>query len=67
MDIEDEEDEVADSQNTTADQDVLEASMNSQGQGEEGAEGEDGGGEPRGAGLQKTEEHLESEEALELS
>lgn len=67
MDVEDEDDEGAESQNASADQDGLETSMTSQGQGEEGAEAEDEAGEPRRGVVQKTEEHLESEEALELS
>uniref|UniRef100_A0A671WNK5 Anaphase-promoting complex subunit 4 n=1 Tax=Sparus aurata TaxID=8175 RepID=A0A671WNK5_SPAAU len=67
MDVEDEDDEGADSQNASADQDGLDASMTSQGPGEESVEAEDEGGEQKGAVFQKTEEHLESEEALELS
>lgn len=67
MDVEDEDDEGADSQNASADQDGLDASMTSQGPEEESVEAEDEGGEQKGAVFQKTEEHLESEEALELS
>uniref|UniRef100_A0A8C4E8L3 Anaphase-promoting complex subunit 4 n=1 Tax=Dicentrarchus labrax TaxID=13489 RepID=A0A8C4E8L3_DICLA len=67
MDVEDEDEEGAESQNVSADQDGLETSMTSQGQGEESVEAEDEAGEPRGAVFQKTEEHLESEEALGLS
>lgn len=72
MDVEDEDDEGAESQNASADQDGLETSMTSQGQGEEGVEAGDEAGERRGGGgggavFQKTEEQLESEEALELS
>lgn len=65
MDVEDEDDEGADSQNASADQEGLDASMTSQGQGEESVEVEDAG-EQGGGGFQKTEEHLESEEALDL-
>lgn len=61
MDVEDEDDEGADSQNASADQDGLETSMASQ----ESAEAQDEAGE-RGE-TQKTEEHLESEEALDVS
>ncbi|XP_071768931.1 anaphase-promoting complex subunit 4 [Centroberyx gerrardi] len=66
MDVEDEEDEEgAESQNASADQDRLEAAMTSQVEGEQVAEGE---AEKRGGDVyQKVEEHLESEEALELS
>lgn len=65
MDVEDEDDEGAESQNVSADQDGLETSMTSQGQGEESVDAE--AGERNGAVFQKTEEHLESEEALELN
>lgn len=61
MDVEDEDDEGADSQNASADQDGLETSMASQ----ESAEAQDEAGEQ--GETQKTEEHLESEEALEVS
>lgn len=61
MDVEDEDEEGADSQNASADQDGLDTTMTSQGPGEESVEAE---GEAR---EQKTEEHLESEEAQELS
>uniref|UniRef100_A0A3Q0TEJ8 Anaphase-promoting complex subunit 4 n=1 Tax=Amphilophus citrinellus TaxID=61819 RepID=A0A3Q0TEJ8_AMPCI len=69
MDVEDEDDEGADSQNASADQDGLENTMNSQGQGEaESLEAEAGAGEQGGrkSVFQKPEEHLESEEALDL-
>lgn len=65
MDVEDEDDEGADSQNASADQDGLETTMNSQGQGEESVKA--GAGEHRDDTCQKAEEQLESEEALELS
>ncbi|XP_028258676.1 anaphase-promoting complex subunit 4 [Parambassis ranga] len=65
MDVEDEDDEGADSQNASADQDGLETTTNSQGQGEESLEADDEAGEQ--GGEQKTGEQLESEEALELS
>ncbi|XP_071395155.1 anaphase-promoting complex subunit 4 [Centroberyx affinis] len=66
MDVEDEEDEEGtESQNASTDQDRLEASMTSQVEGEQVAEGE---AEKCGGDVyQKAEEHLESEEALELS
>uniref|UniRef100_A0A7N9AZV5 Anaphase-promoting complex subunit 4 n=1 Tax=Mastacembelus armatus TaxID=205130 RepID=A0A7N9AZV5_9TELE len=67
MDVEDEDDEGADSQNASADQDGLETTMSSQGQGEESAEAEGEAGAEGGDGFQKIEEHLESEEALEVS
>lgn len=67
MDVEDEDDEGAESQNANADQDGLETSMISQGLGEESGEAKDEAGERREAVIQRTEEHLESEEALELS
>ncbi|XP_018525434.1 anaphase-promoting complex subunit 4 isoform X1 [Lates calcarifer] len=67
MDVEDEDEEGADSQNASADQEGLETTMTSQGQGEEREEAEGEAGECGGDGFQKTEEHLESEEALELS
>lgn len=67
MDVEDEDDEGADSQNASADQDGLETTMSSQGQGEERVDAEGEVGEEREDGFQKAEEHLESEEALELS
>lgn len=71
MDVEDEDDEGAESQNASADQDGLETSMNSQGL-EEGSGGvEDGAAaaaaEQSQAAFPNNEEHLESEEALELS
>uniref|UniRef100_A0A3Q2WSR0 Anaphase-promoting complex subunit 4 n=1 Tax=Haplochromis burtoni TaxID=8153 RepID=A0A3Q2WSR0_HAPBU len=68
MDVEDEDEEGADSQNASADQEGLEATMSSQGQGEEeNLEAESGAGEQEeGEGVfQKSEEHLESEEALD--
>lgn len=65
MDVEDEDDEGADSQNVTGDQDVLETSMSSQGQVEEedllSKEVTEGTVGPN------AEEKLESEESLELS
>ncbi|XP_034438230.1 anaphase-promoting complex subunit 4 [Hippoglossus hippoglossus] len=67
MDVEDEDEEGADSQNATADQDGLETTMNSEGQGEERVEAEGEAKQGGGDGFQKTEERLESEEALELS
>lgn len=66
MDVEDEDDEGAESQNASADQDGLETSMTSQGLGDDGVEAKDGAGE-RGEVIQKAEEHLESEEALDVS
>lgn len=62
MDVEDEDEEGADSQNASADQDGLETSMASQ----ESAEGQDEE-EDAEAGGQKTEKTLESEEALDVS
>ncbi|CAJ1059952.1 anaphase-promoting complex subunit 4 [Xyrichtys novacula] len=68
MDVEDEDDEGAESQNTSADQDALDSTMSSAGQGrEERAEADDEAGGQRGDVLQNTEERLESEEALEFS
>lgn len=71
MDVEDEDDEGAESQNASADQDGLETSMNSQGQEEGSGWAEDGAAaaaaEQSQAAFPKSEEHLESEEALELS
>ncbi|XP_072294728.1 anaphase-promoting complex subunit 4 isoform X2 [Eucyclogobius newberryi] len=65
MDVEDEDDEGADSQNVTAEQDVLETSMSSQGKEEEqGLTAKDQSAEGRGL---RTEDKLESEESLELS
>lgn len=67
MDVEDEDDEGAESQhNASADQDGLETSMTSQGLGDDSVEVKDGAGE-RGEVIQKTEEHLKSEEALDVS
>lgn len=66
MDVEDEDDEGAESQNASTDQDGLETSMNSQGLGESGQAEEVAAGHSQ-ARSQNTEEHLESEEALELS
>lgn len=63
MDVEDEDEEGADSQNASADQDGLETSMASQ----ESAEAQDEVEEEGEAGAQKTEKHLESEEALDVS
>uniref|UniRef100_A0A3Q1FLU1 Anaphase-promoting complex subunit 4 n=1 Tax=Acanthochromis polyacanthus TaxID=80966 RepID=A0A3Q1FLU1_9TELE len=67
MDVEDEDDEGADSQNASADQDGLDATMTSQGQGEESLEAEGEAGQQGGDGFLKPKEHLESEEAVELS
>lgn len=68
MDVEDEDDEGAESQNASADQDGLETTMSSsQGPGEESADAEDEAGARGGDAFPKTEEHLESEEALGLS
>lgn len=67
MDVEDEDDEGAESQNVSADQDGLETTMTSQGPGEESVEAEDEAGAREEEVFQKTVEHLESEEALELS
>lgn len=61
MDVEDEDDEGAESQNASADQDGLDATMASEGRGEEAKED---GGERGGDAFRKTEEQLESEEAL---
>lgn len=68
MDVEDEDEEGADSQNASADQEGLEATMSSQGQGEEeNLEAEGGAGEQEEGEdvFQKSKEHLESEEALD--
>lgn len=67
MDVEDEDDEGADSQNASADQDGLETTMSSQGQGEDNVDAESEAGRQGEDGFKKTEENLESEEALELS
>ncbi|KAM9383943.1 anaphase-promoting complex subunit 4 isoform 2-T2 [Pholidichthys leucotaenia] len=67
MDVEDEDEEGADSQNVSADQDGLEATMANQGPGEENLETEGEAGEQGGEVIQKPEESLESEEALGLS
>uniref|UniRef100_A0A3Q3WH34 Anaphase-promoting complex subunit 4 n=1 Tax=Mola mola TaxID=94237 RepID=A0A3Q3WH34_MOLML len=67
MDVEDEDDEGAESQNTSADQEGLETSMTIQGLGEETVEAEDDAGVQKESAFQNTEENLESEEALELS
>lgn len=70
MDVEDEDDEGAESQNASADQDGLETSMNSQGLEEGSGRAEDGAAaaaEQSQAAFPNSEEHLESEEALELS
>lgn len=66
MDVEDEDDEGAESQNASADQDGLDTTMTSEGQEEENVEAKDEAGEQRDV-FKKPEEHLESEEALELS
>ena len=65
MDVEDEDDEGADSQNVSADQDGLETTITSQGAGEESFEAPGEAGEQEDV-FQNTEQHLESEEALEL-
>lgn len=62
MDVEDEDEEGADSQNVSADQDGLETSMVSQ----ESAEAQDEAEKEGEAESQKTEKHLESEEALDV-
>ncbi|KAJ3599107.1 hypothetical protein NHX12_033070 [Muraenolepis orangiensis] len=73
MDVEDEEDEEGgDSQNASANQDALEASMTSQGDGEEEADGRgpDGGSESGAEAkdpMEDVETHLESQEELELA
>lgn len=67
MDVEDEEEEGADSQNATAGQDVLHNTMTSEGQGEESVEA---GGDPvdnEENGLTKSNERLDSKEDLELT
>ncbi|KAL7397251.1 hypothetical protein ABVT39_019237 [Epinephelus coioides] len=66
MDVEDEDDEGNESQNASADQEGLDTTMTSEGQGEESVETIDEAGEQRDV-FKKPEEHLESEEALELS
>uniref|UniRef100_A0A8C5NAC2 Anaphase-promoting complex subunit 4 n=1 Tax=Gouania willdenowi TaxID=441366 RepID=A0A8C5NAC2_GOUWI len=66
MDVEDEDDEGADSQNASTDQDGLETTLTSQGHAEESVVA-GGAGEESEESLQKTAESLESEEALELS
>ncbi|CAL8255132.1 unnamed protein product [Merluccius merluccius] len=73
MDVEDEEDEEGgDSQNASADQDVLEASMTSQGDGEDEGDGSGARGGPESGAEAKepaedVETHLESQEELELA
>lgn len=67
MDVEDEDDEGPESQNASVDQEGLETSMNSQGLGEESGQAEDEAAGQSRAAFQNTDEHLESEEALELS
>lgn len=68
MDVEDEDDEGAESQNASADQDGLETSMNSQELEEGSGRAEDAAAtEQSQAAFPNSEEHLESEEALELS
>ncbi|TNM87549.1 hypothetical protein fugu_005770 [Takifugu bimaculatus] len=70
MDVEDEDDEGPESQNASADQDGLETSMNSQGLEEGSGRAEDGAAataEQSQAAFPNSQEHLESEEALELS
>lgn len=67
MDVEDEDDEGAESQNASTDQDGLEMSMNSQGLGEASGQAEEVAAGHSQATFQNTEQRLESEEALELS
>lgn len=67
MDVEDEDDEGAESQNASADQDGLETSLNSQGLGEQSGQAEEAAAGQDQATFQNTNERLESEEALELS
>uniref|UniRef100_A0A1A7Y3J1 Anaphase-promoting complex subunit 4 n=2 Tax=Iconisemion striatum TaxID=60296 RepID=A0A1A7Y3J1_9TELE len=64
MDVEDEDDEGVDSQNVSADQDGLETTITSQGPVEQSLDSEGEAREQEGDALQKTEEQLESEEAL---
>ncbi|XP_014831333.1 PREDICTED: anaphase-promoting complex subunit 4 [Poecilia mexicana] len=64
MDVEDEEDEGAESQNASADQDGLETSMSGQGPVEESLESEGESREQEGDAFQKSEELLQSQEAL---
>ncbi|KAF6717243.1 Anaphase-promoting complex subunit 4 [Oryzias melastigma] len=66
MDVEDEDDEGLDSQNASADQDGLETSGTSHGPGEENLETDGNTKKEEGGALHKEEEHLESEEALEV-
>lgn len=67
MDVEDEDDEGAESHNASTDQDGLETSMNSQGLGEESRQAVEVAAGHSQATFQNTEGRLESEEALELS
>uniref|UniRef100_A0A3P9Q187 Anaphase-promoting complex subunit 4 n=1 Tax=Poecilia reticulata TaxID=8081 RepID=A0A3P9Q187_POERE len=64
MDVEDEDDEGAESQNASADQDGLETSMSGQGPVEESLESEGESREQEGDMFQKSEELLQSQEAL---
>lgn len=64
MDVEDEDDEGADSQNASADQDGLETTISSQGPVEESLESEGESREQEGDAFQKSEELLQSKEAL---
>ena len=72
MDVEDEEDEEGgDSQKASADQDVLEASMNSQGDREDDGDGRGPDSGPESGAeakepMEDVETHLESQEELEL-
>ena len=72
MDVEDEEDEEGgDSQKASTDQDGLEASMNSLGDGEDEGDGRGPEGGPEGGAeakepMEDVETHLESQEELEL-
>lgn len=65
MDVEDEDDEGADSQNASADQDGLETTVTSQEPAEESFQAAGEAGEQEDV-FQNTEQHLQSEEALEL-
>uniref|UniRef100_A0A3B5LL45 Anaphase-promoting complex subunit 4 n=1 Tax=Xiphophorus couchianus TaxID=32473 RepID=A0A3B5LL45_9TELE len=64
MDVEDEDDEGAESQNASADQDGLETAMSGQGPVEESLESEGESREQEGDMFQKSEELLQSQEAL---
>lgn len=64
MDVEDEDDEGAESQNAIVDQDGLETAMTGPGPVEESLESEGGSREQEGDMFQKSEELLQSQEAL---